>query len=128
MRIYAREVVGSGMQEEAVLFKVLSDPTRLRLAVLLAVSGETCVCALSAALDEPQFKISRHLAVMRSAGVVQARRQGTWMHYSLSSPRNRLEQCLQACFSECLAGQPVSRADLKRLAEAGLPGCRQRAC
>jgi ArsR family transcriptional regulator len=113
---------GCPMQTEAALFKVLSDPTRLRLAVLLANSGEICVCKLSAALGESQFKVSRHLAVMRFAGVVQARREGTWMHYSLSAPRNRLEQCVQACFRDCLGDHPVSHEDLRRLAAAELRG------
>lgn len=106
------------MEVEAQLFKALSDPTRLRLAVLLSIHGESCVCELTQALDEPQFKISRHLAVMRAAGLVTARREGTWMHYRLSTPRNRLEKCLQACFRECLAEHKTIRRDLRRVAES----------
>ena len=66
------------------LFSVLSDLTRLRALVLIAEEGEVCVCELTVALDEPQPKISRHLALMREAGVVEARREGTWMHYRLA--------------------------------------------
>ncbi|MFW6367212.1 MAG: ArsR/SmtB family transcription factor, partial [bacterium] len=66
------------MHQEAELFKALSDPTRLRLVALLALHGEVCVCAMAEALDEPDFKISRHLRVLRSAGLVAARREGTW--------------------------------------------------
>ena len=106
------------MQDEAALFKVLSDPTRLRLAVLLAIEGETCVCKLAKALGEPDFKISRHLGIMRSAGMVEARREGTWMHYRLAGPRHRLEKCLQDCFRSCLANHQAVKADLKRLAKA----------
>jgi len=106
------------MQSEADLFKVLADPTRLRLAVLLAVKGETCVCQLAQALDAPDFKISRHLGIMRSAGLVEARREGTWMHYKLSPVRSRLEKCLQECFRDCLASHKTVRADLKRLPKA----------
>ena len=103
------------MQDEAVLFKVLSDPTRLRLAVLLAIRGETCVCDLSKALDAPDFRISRHLGIMRSNGMVEARREGTWMYYKLAEPRVGLEKCLQDCFRDCLAGHGTVKADLKRL-------------
>jgi len=106
------------MQAEAALFKVLADPTRLRLAVLLAVKGETCVCQLARVLEAPDCRISRHLGVMRAAGVVEARREGTWMHYKLSKPRNHLETCLQECFRDSLAGQRTIRADLKRLGRA----------
>ena len=106
------------MREETSLFKVLADPIRLRLAVLLAVRGETCVCMLAQALDEPDFKISRHLSVMRAAGMVAARREGTWMHYKLARPRHRLEECLQACFKDCLADHKAVKADRKRLAKA----------
>jgi len=106
------------MENEAALFKVLADPTRLRLAVLLSIHGETCVCELVEALDTPQYTISRHLGIMRSAGLVEARRQGTWMHYKLSRARNRLEECLQECFRECLADHRTVRKDLKRLSKA----------
>ena len=91
------------MQNEAALFKVLSDQTRLRMAVLLASHGETCVCRLAEALDEPDYKVSRHLGIMRSSGMVEARREGTWMYYKLVEPRHRLEECLQGCFRDCLA-------------------------
>jgi ArsR family transcriptional regulator len=90
--------------------------------VLLAKQGETCVCNLAAALDEPDFKISRHLGIMRSAGMVEARREGTWTHYKLAKARHRLEACLQACFRDCLAEHKTVKADLKRLAKATCPG------
>lgn len=103
------------MQDEAAMFKVLSDQTRLRLAVLLAVHGETCVCMLAQALDEPDFKISRHLGIMRMSGMVEARREGTWMYYKLAVPRNLLERCLQGCFCECLTEHETFRNDTHRL-------------
>lgn len=102
------------MQAETTLFKVLSDATRLRLAVLLAIQGETCVCDLAKALGEQDFKISRHLGIMRSAGMVEARRKGTWMYYRLAEARNVLEGCLQDSFRDCLGAHPVVKEDLKR--------------
>lgn len=103
------------MQDEAALFKVLGDLTRLRLAVLLAIQGETCVCMLAQALEEPDFKVSRHLGIMRSAGMVEARREGTWKYYKLAGPRHHLEQCLQQCFRDCLSDHKTVKADTKRL-------------
>jgi ArsR family transcriptional regulator len=67
------------------LFQALADPTRLRLLNLMA-AGEVCVCYFVEIFDEPQPKISRHLAYLRRAGLVSARRDGKWMHYSMTMP------------------------------------------
>jgi ArsR family transcriptional regulator len=106
------------MQEEASLFKVLSDTTRLRLASLLLFNGETCVCMLAQALNERDFKISRHLGVMRSAGLVEARREGTWMHYRLVEPISPFEQSFQEFLRKGLAGHPTLKQDLASLSKA----------
>ncbi len=66
------------------LFSILSDQTRLRALMLIQAEGEVCVCELTWALGETQPKISRHLALMRDAGIVEARREGTWMHYRIN--------------------------------------------
>src|SRR5260370_10302159 len=66
--------------EAAFLFKTLADPTRLRLLNLLAC-GETCVCELTDRMLVVQPKVSRHLAHLKRAGLVEARRDGKWMHY-----------------------------------------------
>jgi biotin operon repressor len=65
-------------------FPALADPTRLRCLLLLATEGELCVCELTHALNESQPKISRHLAMLREAGIVSDRREGLWVHYRLS--------------------------------------------
>lgn len=67
----------------AELFKALGDNTRLRIVRLLAEAGELCVCDIERVLALPQARVSRHLAVLRSAGLVRARREGQWMHYAL---------------------------------------------
>jgi ArsR family transcriptional regulator len=106
------------VKTEALLFKALSDPTRLRIAALLALKGEVCVCYLAEALGAQDFKVSRHLAILRAAGVVEARRAGTWMHYSLAPPRSKVERCLFDCFRRHLRGHPTVREDMKRLSRA----------
>ena len=69
----------------APLFAALADRTRLRLLNLIA-GHEVCVCYLVEVLGLSQPKISRHLAYLRKAGVVAARREGKWMHYRLVQP------------------------------------------
>lgn len=71
------------MKKTAQLFKALGDETRLRILALLT-SGELCVCDLMAALVLPQSTVSRHLATLRNAGLVEDRRQGVWMYYRLA--------------------------------------------
>jgi len=110
-----RNADSPALVEGAALLKVLADPTRLRLAVVLSLNGETCVCTLADGLVEPEYKISRHLAVMRSAGLVEVRRDGTWMHYKLVRPRNRMEKCLWRCFHDYLSMEKSVAATLKRV-------------
>jgi ArsR family transcriptional regulator len=64
------------------LFKALSDATRLRILGLL-LTGEVCVCDIHESLKIPQSKASRHLAYLRSSGLVHTRRDGQWIHYRL---------------------------------------------
>lgn len=68
-----------------MLFKALADRTRLRLLNLMG-DDEVCVCFFVEVLQTSQPKISRHLAYLRRAGVVAARREGKWMHYRITEP------------------------------------------
>ena len=68
-----------------LLFRALADRTRLRLLSLMA-DTEICVCFFVEVLGTNQPKISRHLAYLRRAGVVSARREGKWMHYRIAEP------------------------------------------
>lgn len=69
----------------ALLFKALADQTRLRLINLIG-DDEICVCFFVEVLKTNQPKISRHLAYLKRAGVVAARREGKWIHYRLVEP------------------------------------------
>lgn len=66
-------------------FQALGDRTRLRLLNLMG-EQELCVCYFVEVLEEGQPKVSRHLAYLREAGIVDARREGTWMHYRVVAP------------------------------------------
>jgi ArsR family transcriptional regulator len=74
------------------IFDVIGDPTRRRILALLVTEGELCVCELTAALDEIQPKVSRHLSVIRAAGLAGVRREGTWMFYQIASRLPRWQQ------------------------------------
>ncbi len=104
------------LSQNIELFKALSDETRLRLVVLL-YKRELCVCQIEAALGISQTKASRHLSILRRAGLLRARRAGLWMYYTLEEPRNDLERCLfeslASAFGDELAAM-VSRADAKK--------------
>lgn len=72
----------------ATLYQALGDPTRLRILAILADApgGELCVCHVHGGLGLSQPTASRHLAYLRKAGLVSARRHGIWMHYRLERP------------------------------------------
>src|SRR5437868_13974213 len=71
--------------DKELFFKALADRTRLRLLNLMR-DGEVCVCFFVEILKTNQPKISRHLAYLRRAGIVGARRQGPWIHYRIIEP------------------------------------------
>ena len=81
------------------VFKALGDPTRLRIVKMLSHSGEICVCKITEELDMTQPAISHHLSTLKHAGLVEARRHGQWMHYSLCCEvlRSALQPLLALC-------------------------------
>lgn len=103
-----------------LIFKALADNTRLRLIHLLG-DDELCVCSCVEVLKTNQPKISRHLAYLRRAGLVSARRDGKWTHYRLTQPS---DAHLARIFSELrakLANDPEMQSDKARL-EAVMSG------
>jgi len=99
------------------LFAALADPTRLRLLNLIA-GREVCVCYLVEVLRQSQPKISRHLAYLRKAGVVAARREGKWMHYRIQQPADPAAASILAAALDSLQHDPEMQADLDRLGRA----------
>jgi ArsR family transcriptional regulator, arsenate/arsenite/antimonite-responsive transcriptional repressor len=101
----------------AVFFAALADPTRLRLLNLMS-GREVCVCYFVEVLRQSQPKISRHLAYLRRAGLVEARREGKWMHYRLAEPRNPGAARILRKTLAVLAQEPRMQSDLARLDRA----------
>src|ERR1700760_1170773 len=99
------------------LFAALADRTRLRLLNLMD-GREVCVCYFVEILNQGQPKISRHLAYLRRAGIVSARRDGKWMHYSIERPRDRKAAEVLEATLESLKSDAAMQADLERLGRA----------
>lgn len=106
-----------------LLFRAFSDRTRLRILHLVR-RGEVCVCDLQRVLGVPQPKVSRHLAYLRRAGLVRARKQGLWSYYTLAPARDAVHRKLLECLATCFAHVPELARDNERLKRSQCsPGC-----
>jgi len=90
----------------ANLYMALADQTRLRL-LLQMYGGEVCVGDFADALGDSQPKISRHLAYLRNAGIVDTRRNGKWVHYSIKWPEEEGGRAMLRAALEWLAGNQI---------------------
>jgi ArsR family transcriptional regulator len=99
------------------LFRALADPTRLRLINLVA-RQEVCVCYFVEVIGVPQPKISRHLAYLRRAGIVAARREGKWMHYKLVMPSDPHAGSILSATVDALRENKELQRDFQRLNKA----------
>jgi len=95
------------------LFKAFADATRVRLLNLLA-QREHCVCEFQSILRVPQPKISRHLAYLRRSGLVQTRREGKWIYYSLTPATDAVHTSLLRCLRGCFTEIAFLQRDIKR--------------
>ena len=102
----------------ATLFLALGDGTRLRVLNLMR-HGEICVSAFTDVLGQSQPKVSRHLAYLRNAGIVEARRDGKWMHYSLAAGLDDKTRLLLHELFKWMEDQAALQRDTDRYAETG---------
>ncbi|MCH8542121.1 MAG: metalloregulator ArsR/SmtB family transcription factor [Alcanivorax sp.] len=102
----------------AMLCKCLGDETRLRATLLVARFGELCVCDLVTALDAPQSTVSRHLAQLRSCGLLSDRRAGQWVHYRLNPA---LPDWASRVIDELCSAAAEANPDLMRHAQTCCP-------
>jgi ArsR family transcriptional regulator, arsenate/arsenite/antimonite-responsive transcriptional repressor len=96
------------------VYAALADQTRLRILSLLG-DGEICVCHIHASLDVPQPTASRHLAYLRKAGLVEARRAGIWMHYKLAEIQNPVVAAVVTAAMHALTHTAIAAKDERRL-------------
>ncbi len=97
-----------------LFFRALADRTRLRLLNLMG-SDEICVCFFVDVIGTNQPKISRHLAYLRRAGVVSARRDGKWMHYKIAMPPHEYAAKILQNLLEGLGVDPEMQAERGQL-------------
>jgi ArsR family transcriptional regulator, arsenate/arsenite/antimonite-responsive transcriptional repressor len=117
VKAYTLNMARTAKFDLVTLFAALADPTRLRLLNLMD-GREVCVCYFVEILKQGQPKISRHLAYLRRAGVVEARRDGKWMHYRIEWPDDsRAASILDATLQSFKADKDM-QADLARLDKA----------
>lgn len=106
------------------LFSALADSTRLRILNLLT-EGELCVCDVMSVLKEPQSKISRHLAYLKEAGLVDARKEGLWMYYRLAAPSTKTFRAIFSALKHAHADFDELKKDHReyRKSKSGLVAC-----
>jgi ArsR family transcriptional regulator len=113
--------------EPNTLFSALSNDIRLRCLMLLAVEEELCVCEFTHALELAQPAVSRHLALLREAGIVLDRREGLWIHYRLHPDLPQWAMEVLQVTSKGISGQSPFVDDRKVLADMpnrpGAPRC-----
>ena len=109
------------LDDMETLFKALADATRLRILGLL-LTGEVCVCHMHESLKIPQPKASRHLAYLRRAELVVARKEGQWTHYGLAPARSPFQKKLLECLSNCFDEVPEIQKDATRAAKVRKAG------
>lgn len=98
------------------LYKALSEEMRLRILMLLT-HGELCVCDLMEIFEEPQSKISRHLAYLKNSGLLGSKRVGVWMHYFLKEPLDEVATAQIDFMREHLSHFQWSRQDFEKMEE-----------
>lgn len=104
------------MEDIAQIYKALSEQMRLRMLMLLT-QGELCICDLMAILEEPQSKVSRHLAYLKHSGLIQGKRVGTWMHYFLRDPLDELAGVHLEFLKKELSRLDWAKLDAKKMLE-----------
>jgi len=98
------------------IYQCFCDSTRLRILSLLN-QGELCVCHFQEIMGEPQVKVSKHLAYLRTRGLVTARKEANWVVYGIPSKPSAELSANLACLQDCVREDPVFRRDLERLGE-----------
>lgn len=106
------------MMELVKIYDCLCDLTRLRLLRVLA-NGPVCVCHFQEVLNEPQVKISKHLAYLRERGLVDCERRGNWAIYKLPIKLSKELKANLACLQDCVREDAVFKRDLRRLRALG---------
>ncbi len=118
------DTLGPDIKPLTALFRALGDETRLRMVALLS-HGELCVCHLERALDLPQPSVSRQVGILRAAGVIEGRREGTWIYYQLAPQTQDAVERVLATLTATFGAERTIRTDHAKLRKScGPDACR----
>lgn len=115
------QVAEYGVRSLSKLFRALGDDTRLRIVALLS-HGELCVCHIEKALELSQPNVSRQLGILRAAGVVDARRDGSWMYYAVAPQEHASVAAVLDQLVARFGAERAIRADHAKLRRSCGPG------
>jgi ArsR family transcriptional regulator len=102
----------------------LGDETRVRILAVLHALGELCVCDVEAGLDVTQSRASRHMTLLRHAGLVEDRREGQWVYYRLAEPMAPAAERLVGALRDEVSASPELQHDIEATREARRSPCR----
>lgn len=106
------------------LFRALGDETRLRIVALLS-HGELCVCHIESALELNQSTASRQLGILKASGVVDSRREGTWVYYRLTSQEHETVANALEVLTKAFGAERALRTDHAKVRKScGPSSCR----
>jgi len=111
------------MKDLAKVFKALADEARLRILNLIFRTGEICVCDIESITGFTQTKTSRHLLYLSQAQLVEGRKQGLWMLYSIARPKSKEHEQLLECLKSILQTNTAALKDAKELNKNINKGC-----
>jgi len=101
------------MEEYIKTLKSLSEQTRIRILALLHQAREACVSDIVDALEESQYKVSRHLKILQDAGMVKGSKKGRWIYYQLDENQVRFQKMLLEAVKDI--SSDIINNDLERL-------------
>ncbi|MBF0353084.1 MAG: helix-turn-helix transcriptional regulator [SAR324 cluster bacterium] len=105
----------TSLETLAVLFKAFGDPARIRILNLLAAKGELCNCHIESVTGYGNSKISRHFNYLRQANLIQSRREGLWIYYSLKPASNEIHHFLHMILDSMPGMYEILKLDLERI-------------
>jgi ArsR family transcriptional regulator len=115
------DAVATSGRQINLMFRAFSDPTRLRILHLIR-ARELCVGDIVSVLRLPQPTVSRHLAYLRRARLVNGRKDGLWVYYSLATSESSFQERLIGCLSGCFDDVPDIARDASRAAKVRRSG------
>lgn len=106
------------MRDLTKVLKAISDETRIRIMKVLLEKESLCVCEIMQALDITQTRASKNLRILKEAGFVVDRREGSWVHYSVDEGANKYCKAISSLIKEWLNDSEIIMEDKRRLSEA----------